>query len=130
MYLKIALLLSVAMQIATAMIAIGLIKKTKFNISWILITLALLMMAVRLMYELPEVVDGVIVESAFGLAISWMGVLISLCMLVGIAFINKISRRSGKPIIYGTKWIKRCWKRSLKLKRAKEKDLPKNCTMV
>ena len=90
MYLKIALLMSVAMQIATAVIAIGLIKKTKFNISWILISMALLMMAVRLLYELPQVVDGVIVESPFGLAISWMGVLISLCLLVGIAFINKI----------------------------------------
>jgi signal transduction histidine kinase len=90
MYLKIALLLSVAMQIATAMIAIGLIKKTRYNISWILISAALLMMAVRLLYELPQVVDGVIVNSVFGRAISWMGVLISLCLLVGIAFINKI----------------------------------------
>ena len=90
MYLRIALLLSVAMQIATAAIAVGLIKKTKFNISWILITAALLMMAVRLLYELPQVVDGVVVESVFGRAISWMGVLISLCLLIGIAFINKI----------------------------------------
>ncbi len=90
MYLKIALLLSVAMQIATALIAIGLIKRTRYNVSWILISAALLMMAVRLMYELPQVVDGVIVDSTFGLVISWMGVLISLFMLVGIAFINKI----------------------------------------
>jgi signal transduction histidine kinase len=90
MYLRIALLLSIAMQIATAMIAIGLIKKTKFNISWILISAALLMMAVRLLYELPQVVDGVIVDSVFGKAISWVGVLISLFFLVGIAFINKI----------------------------------------
>jgi signal transduction histidine kinase len=90
MYLKIALLLSVAMQVATALLAIGLIKRTKFNISWILISAAFLMMAVRLLYELPQVVDGVIVESTFGLAISWMGVAISLFLLVGIAFINKI----------------------------------------
>lgn len=90
MYLKIALLLSVLMQVATAVIAIGLIKKTRFNISWILISSALLMMAVRLLYELPQVVDGVIVESVYGLAISWMGVAISLCLLVGIIFITKI----------------------------------------
>ena len=90
MYLKIALLLSVFMQVATALIAIGLIKRTRFNISWILISAAFLMMAVRLLYELPQVVDGVIVESTFGLAISWMGVLISLFLLVGIVFINKI----------------------------------------
>jgi len=90
MYLKIAMLLSVFMQVATAFIAIGLIKRTRFNVSWILISAAFLMMAVRLLYELPQVVDGVIVESTFGLAISWLGVLISLFLLVGIVFINKI----------------------------------------
>lgn len=90
MYLKIALLLSVFMQVATAVIAIGLIRKTRFNISWILISAAMLMMAVRLMYELPQVVDGVIVESTYALAISWMGVAISLSLLVGMSFINKI----------------------------------------
>ncbi len=90
MYLKIALLLSIFMQVATALIAIGLIRKTRFNISWILISAAMLMMAVRLLYELPQVVDGVIVESTFGLAISWMGVAISLSLLIGIAFTNKI----------------------------------------
>ncbi|HNQ38533.1 MAG TPA: histidine kinase [Prolixibacteraceae bacterium] len=90
MYLKIALLLSVVMQVATALLAVGLIKRTRFNISWILISAALLMMAVRLVYEIPQVVDGVIVESTFGLAISWMGVAISLCLLIGIIFINKI----------------------------------------
>jgi signal transduction histidine kinase len=90
MYLRIALLFSIAMQIATAMIAVGLIKKTKYNISWILISAALLMMAVRLLYELPQVVDGVIVETVFGKAVSWVGVCISLFFLIGIAFINKI----------------------------------------
>jgi len=78
MFLKIALLISAAVQVITAALAIGLIRKTKFNVSWILISAALLMMAVRLMYELPEVVYGEIVESVFDRAISWMGVLGSI----------------------------------------------------
>lgn len=84
------MLLSVAMQVATAILAIGLIKRTRYNISWILISSALLMMAVRLLYELPQVVDGVVVVTTFGMAISWMGVTISLFLLVGIIFIRKI----------------------------------------
>ncbi len=93
MFLKIALLISAAVQVIAAALAIGLIRKTKFNVSWILISAALLMMAVRLMYELPEVVDGEIVESVFDRAISWMGVLVSICFLIGIIFIKKIFRK-------------------------------------
>ncbi len=90
MFLKYAMLLSVAMQVATAILAIGLIKRTRYNVSWILISAALLMMAVRLLYELPQVVDGVVVDTTFGIAISWMGVAISLGFLIGIIFIRKI----------------------------------------
>ncbi len=93
MFLKIALLFSAAVQVIAAALAIGLIKKTRFNISWILISAALLMMAARLMYELPQVVDGEIVDTVFGQAVSWMGVLVSLCFLIGIIFIKKIFRK-------------------------------------
>jgi signal transduction histidine kinase len=125
MYLRIALLLSIAMQIATAMIAIGLIKKTKFNISWILISAALLMMAVRLLYELPQVVDGVIVDSVFGKAISWIGVLISLCFLVGIAFINKIFNKIIEADILRTEMDKKVLDAIIKTEESERKRVAK-----
>lgn len=93
MLLKIALLISAAVQVIAAALAIDLVRKTRFNVSWMLISAALIMMAVRLIYELPQVVDGEIVDSVFGRAISWMGVLISVCLLVGIIFIKKIFRQ-------------------------------------
>ena len=125
MYLRIALLLSVAMQIATAMIAIGLIKKTKFNSSWILISAALLMMAVRLLYELPQVVDGVIVETVFGKAISWMGVLISLCLLIGIAFINKIFNKIIEADILRNEMDKKVLEAIIKTEETERKRVAK-----
>jgi signal transduction histidine kinase len=125
MYLRIALLLSIAMQIATAMIAIGLIKKTKFNISWILISSALLMMAVRLLYELPQVVDGVIVDSVFGKAISWIGVLISLCFLVGIAFINKIFNKIIEADLLRTEMDKKVLDAIIKTEESERKRVAK-----
>jgi signal transduction histidine kinase len=93
MFLKIALLISVAMQVSTAVVAIGMIKKTRYNVSWILISLALLLMAVRRLYELPQVVDGIIVESPFTLAVSWLGVLVSILFLAGIIFIRRIFKK-------------------------------------
>jgi signal transduction histidine kinase len=125
MYLRVALLLSIAMQIATAMIAIGLIKKTKFNISWILISAALLMMAVRLLYELPQVVDGVIVDSVFGKAISWIGVLISLCFLVGIAFINKIFNKIIEADMLRTEVDKKVLEAIIKTEESERKRVAK-----
>ena len=125
MYLRIALLLSIAMQIATAMIAIGLIKKTKFNISWILISAALLMMAVRLLYELPQVVDGVIVDTVFGKAISWIGVLISLCFLIGIAFINKIFNKIIEADMLRTEMDKKVLDAIIKTEESERKRVAK-----
>jgi signal transduction histidine kinase len=125
MYLRVALLLSIAMQIATAMIAIGLIKKTKFNISWILISAALLMMAVRLLYELPQVVDGVIVDTVFGKAISWIGVLISLCFLVGIAFINKIFNKIIEADMLRTEMDKKVLDAIIKTEESERKRVAK-----
>jgi signal transduction histidine kinase len=125
MYLRVALLLSIAMQIATAMIAIGLIKKTKFNISWILISAALLMMAVRLLYELPQVVDGVIVDTVFGKAISWIGVLISLCFLIGIAFINKIFNKIIEADMLRTEMDKKVLDAIIKTEESERKRLAK-----
>ena len=125
MYLRVALLLSIAMQIATAMIAIGLIKKTKFNISWILISAALLMMAVRLLYELPQVVDGVIVDTVFGKAISWIGVLISLCFLIGIAFINKIFNKIIEADMLRTEMDKKVLDAIIKTEESERKRVAK-----
>jgi hypothetical protein len=65
MYLKIALIISVALQVLAAVIAISLIKKTKYNISWILISSGFLLMAVRRYFEISEVFNTSSVSPKF-----------------------------------------------------------------
>ena len=89
MPIKIALILSVILQFATATIAISLIKRTKTNIAWWLISGALLLMAIRRLFELFQVygTENNIVNS---LANSWIGVFISILMLISLSFIKRI----------------------------------------
>ena len=89
MPIKIALILSVILQFATATIAISLIKRTRTNIAWWLISLGFLLMAIRRLFELFQVygTENNIVNS---LANSWIGVFISILMLISLSFIKRI----------------------------------------
>lgn len=89
MPIKIALILSVILQFATATIAISLIKRTKTNIAWWLISVGFLLMAIRRLFELFQVygTENIIVNS---LLHSWIGVFISVVMLVSLSFIKRI----------------------------------------
>lgn len=89
MYLKIALIVSVALQVLAAVIAISLIKKTKYNISWILISSGFLLMAVRRYFEISEVFYTSSVSPKFRWD-NWIAFLISILMLVGVIFIKRI----------------------------------------
>ncbi len=89
MYIKIALFISVILQFIAAAIAISLIRRTRYNISWILITLGFLLMAARRFYELIQIFHST-EELKTGLISSWMAVLISLLMCVGVIYIRQI----------------------------------------
>jgi len=89
MSLKIALILSVVLQFATAIIALTLIKRTKTNIAWWLISAGFLLMAFRRLFELFQVLDTG--NNIFnGLLNSWIGILVSIVMLVSLSFIRRI----------------------------------------
>lgn len=89
MSLKIALILSVVIQFITAFIAMTLIKRTRTNIAWWLISIGFLFMAIRRLFELFQVFDpeNNLVNS---LTNSWMGVGISIIMLLSLSFIKRI----------------------------------------
>ena len=89
MYIKFALFVSVLLQFIAAAYAISLIRRTKYNISWILITLGFLLMAARRFYELIHIFQDQS-ELRIGLISSWMAVLISLLMFVGVIYIRQI----------------------------------------
>ena len=88
MVLKVALILSVLLQFIAAIIVISLYRKTKFNITWMLISLGFILMAFRRLFELI----GIIKENFHpeSMAISWTAVLISILMFVGSFYIRRI----------------------------------------
>ncbi|MDA3952601.1 MAG: histidine kinase [Bacteroidales bacterium] len=88
MLIQVALILSVVLQFGASILAIGLIRKTRFNISWILISTGFFLMAFRRLYELIELIgDNYHHETAIS---SWAAVLISLLIFIGTIYIRRI----------------------------------------
>ncbi len=89
MSLKIALIFSVFLQVITAIIAISLIKRTKTNIAWWLISFGFLLMAIRRVYEFFAIYypKDVVINEWIN---SWVGIIISLVMLASLSFIKRI----------------------------------------
>lgn len=88
MAIKIALILSVLLQFGASVLAFSLIRRTRFNISWILISVGFLFMAIRRSYELI-----IMFESGYNfgsLVSSWVAVVISLMMFIGTIYIRRI----------------------------------------
>ena len=81
--------ISLALQVAAAVIAISLFKRTKFNVSWILISSGFLLMTLSRVFELwptiePERAEQMVVIQR------WLDFVISLVLLVGVFYIRKI----------------------------------------
>jgi signal transduction histidine kinase len=89
MPIKIALVLSVILQFAAAIIALSLVKRTRTNIAWWLISGGFLLMAFRRVFEILQVYDSNS-KLISGLLSSWTGVLISVMMLLSLVFIKRI----------------------------------------
>ncbi len=89
MFIKVALIFSILLQFTATVFAFSLIKKTKYNISWILISIALVLMAVRRIIELVPFYHNneTLPEVTFG---HWLGILTSLIILIGVFYIRKI----------------------------------------
>lgn len=89
MLIKIALITAILLQFFAAITAISLIKRTKYNISWILLSVALLLMAVRRVFELIPFFT-ITDELPIVTTSNWIGICISIIIAIGIIFIKKI----------------------------------------
>lgn len=89
MTIIIALIIAVIFQFIAAFIAISLIRYTKYNFSWVLISIAFLLMAVRRLIELLQVLQSehVVVKSVY---MSWIAIAISVFILIGLIYIKRI----------------------------------------
>jgi signal transduction histidine kinase len=89
MSIKIAMIIALILQFITAILAMTLIKRTKTNIAWWLISAGLLFMAIRRMFELMDIYETGYKYTS-GLLNSWLGVLTSFVMLLSLSFIKRI----------------------------------------
>jgi len=84
-----ALILSIALQLIAVGIVISLIRGSKYKLSWILLSIGLSMMAFRRFYELVVYYQLPTGEAALQFN-NWLGVLISVLIVIGIFYVRKI----------------------------------------
>lgn len=88
MILHIALILAFAFQLAAAMIAVQLVRETKYNAAWFLIAAGLLCVAALRFWDILSRVFYK--ERIFSESYVWIGVLSSFCFAVGVFYVRKI----------------------------------------
>lgn len=89
MILKILFVIAIVLQFFAVGVAIKLTRVTKFNFSWMLLTLGFILMAVmRLVDFLPYVTD--IKPQDYREIFVWMGLITSLAFAIGVFMIQKI----------------------------------------
>lgn len=81
--------LSLLFQVLAAGIAISLFKRTKFNASWILISIGFMLMVIARMFELFPAIFPELSEEIF-IWQHWLDFVISLVLLIGVFYIRKI----------------------------------------
>jgi signal transduction histidine kinase len=89
MFIKIALVVSVFLQFAASIIAISLIRRTKYNISWILISIGFILLAIQRSTELLDLLEYPQL-SRKTIWDSWLSFSIAVLMLFGVIFIKQI----------------------------------------
>ena len=89
MILKIALFLSMIIQLATAIVAVSMVRRTRYNVSWILISIAFVLMALERLVEFSSFFwqTKIITKEEVN---SWLGILISIFMLISLYYIRQI----------------------------------------
>ncbi len=89
MILKVLFIVSILFQLVAAVVAIKLIRATKYNASWILISVALALMATTRIGEFVRHIMGKDWPLSQEVMV-WIGILISVCFTIGIFMIPKI----------------------------------------
>ena len=95
MLIQLALIISVLLQFGAFFMTISLIQKTKFNISWITISIGFFLMALRRLYELIDIIINNQNDIQTHIN-SWIAVLISLLMFIASIYIRQIFILQGK----------------------------------
>jgi signal transduction histidine kinase len=87
--MKAALIISIIFQLLAAVIALGLTRQTKFNISWVLISVAFLLIALRRILDLVPIYYKEF-QSDIYIIDRLMGIFTSVFLLLGVVFIRRL----------------------------------------
>jgi len=87
--MKAALIISVVFQLLAAIIALGLTRQTKYNISWVLISLAFLLIALRRILDLVPIYYKEL-QSEIYIIDRLLGIFTSVLLLTGVVFIRRL----------------------------------------
>jgi len=87
--MKAALIISIVFQLLAAFIALGLTRQTKFTISWVLISIAFLLIGVRRILDLVPIYYKEF-QSEIYIIDRLMGIFTSVFLLLGVIFIRRL----------------------------------------
>ena len=87
--MKAALIISIIFQFLAAFIALGLTRQTKYNISWVLISLAFLMIALRRILDLVPIYYKEL-QSEIYIIDRLLAIFTSVLLLTGVIFIRRL----------------------------------------
>ncbi|MFV0365506.1 MAG: sensor histidine kinase [Mangrovibacterium sp.] len=95
MFFKVILIVAIITQFVAAGIAISLIRKTKYNASWILLTAGFFLQAIRLVGEyLP--IAGIRKTDQTEVVMAWSAILMAFLFVMGVFYIQKIFKYMHK----------------------------------
>lgn len=101
--------ISLFMQVAAAAIAISMFKRTKFNSSWILISIGFLLMAISRVFELwPTIYPEM--EDQMQIIQRWLAFIISLVLFNGVFISVRFSSLCAGWMYFGEKQKNGCWR--------------------
>lgn len=85
----VALIISIVLQIIAASFALSFMKLTRYRLSWILLSLSFVFMAVRKIIQLSENLRGT-PSYTWQMIDEWLGVVVSFMIIVGVILIREI----------------------------------------
>src|SRR5512135_1741827 len=85
----ISLIISIVLQIVAAVIALRFMKLTKYSLSWILLSLSFVLMALNKIIQLFEFFRGS-PSYAWQIIDEWVGVVISFMIITGVFLMREL----------------------------------------
>ncbi|MBK5202625.1 MAG: hypothetical protein JJE45_02765 [Prolixibacteraceae bacterium] len=95
MILKIILVISIILQLFAVSVAIKLTKVTKYNFSWMLLTVGFILTEISLIIQFLPYISN-FKPNEIGQHIIWLGVIKALCFAIGVFMIQKIFKYMKK----------------------------------